>query len=420
MTQNIPQKTKLIMVILALFMPAFFVLPLVIWGGNTTPPTINKELQAARLAPVGVLTVGKVADNTAVATAPAPADATPAVAAVDSAPAFDAAGTYKTVCSACHDNLPNAPKPSDTAAWQARLDKAGSLDALVKNGIQGTAGGMPPKGGSALDDGQFHDMVVYMLDHAKVAHGAAPAPADNAAAPAPADSAAAPADNAAAPTPADSAPAVAAAPAFDAAGTYKASCAACHDNLPNAPKPSDTAGWQARLDKAGSLDALVKSGIQGTAGGMPPKGGSALDDAQFHDMVVYMLDQAKVSHGAAPAPADNAAAPADSAAAPADNAAAPAPADSAPAVAAAPAFDAAGTYKASCAACHDNLPNAPKPSDTAAWQARLDKAGSLDALVKSGIQGTAGGMPPRGGSALNDAQFHDMVVYMLDHAKVAH
>ena len=287
MTQNIPQKTKLIMVILALFMPAFFVLPLVIWGGNTTPPTINKELQAARLAPVGVLTVGKPAGDTA-------------VAAADSAPAFDAAGTYKTVCSACHDNLPNAPKPSDTAAWQARLDKAGGLDALVKSGIQGTAGGMPPKGGSTLDDAQFHDMVIYMLDHAKVAHGAAPAatpaPADNAAAPAPAADAAAPADNAAAPAPADSAPAVAAAPAFDAAGTYKTVCSACHDNLPNAPKPSDTAAWQARLDKAGSLDALVKNGIQGTAGGMPPKGGSALDDAQFHDMVVYMLDQAKVAH----------------------------------------------------------------------------------------------------------------------------
>ena len=289
MTQNIPQKTKLIMVILALFMPAFFVLPLVIWGGNTTPPTIHKELQAARLAPVGVLTVGKPAGDTA-------------VAAADSAPAFDAAGTYKTVCSACHDNLPNAPKPSDTAAWQARLDKAGSLDALVKSGIQGTAGGMPPKGGSTLDDTQFHDMVIYMLDHAKVAHGAAPAdnaaaPADNAAASA--DNTAAPADNAAAPAPADSTPAVAAAstaPAFDAAGTYKTVCSACHDNLPNAPKPSDTAAWQARLDKAGSLDALVKNGIQGTAGGMPPKGGSALDDAQFHDMVVYMLDQAKVAH----------------------------------------------------------------------------------------------------------------------------
>lgn len=289
MTQNIPQKTKLIMVILALFMPAFFVLPLVIWGGNTTPPTINKELQAARLAPVGVLTVGKPAGDTA-------------VAAADSAPAFDAAGTYKTVCSACHDNLPNAPKPSDTAAWQARLDKAGGLDALVKSGIQGTAGGMPPKGGSTLDDTQFHDMVIYMLDHAKVAHGAAPAdnaaaPADNAAASA--DNTAAPADNAAAPAPADSTPAVAAAstaPAFDAAGTYKTVCSACHDNLPNAPKPSDTAAWQARLDKAGSLDALVKNGIQGTAGGMPPKGGSALDDAQFHDMVVYMLDQAKVAH----------------------------------------------------------------------------------------------------------------------------
>ena len=157
MTQNIPQKTKLIMVILALFMPAFLVLPLVIWGGDTAPPAINKDLQAARLVPVGELTVGKPASDTA-------------VAAADNAPAFDAAGTYKTVCAACHDNLPNAPKPNDTAAWQARLDKAGSLDALVKNGIQGTAGGMPPKGGSALNDAQFHDMVVYMLDHAKVAH----------------------------------------------------------------------------------------------------------------------------------------------------------------------------------------------------------------------------------------------------------
>ena len=184
MTQNIPQKTKLIMVILALFMPAFLVLPLVIWGGDTTPPAINKDLQAARLAPVGVLTVGKPAGDTAVAAAdtapadsaaapadnaaaPTPADSAPAVAA---APAFDAAGTYKASCAACHDNLPNAPKPSDTAGWQARLDKAGSLDALVKSGIQGTAGGMPPKGGSALDDAQFHDMVVYMLDQAKVAH----------------------------------------------------------------------------------------------------------------------------------------------------------------------------------------------------------------------------------------------------------
>ena len=157
MTQNIPQKTKLIMVILALFMPAFLVLPLAIWGGDTTPPTINKDLQAVRLAPVGELTVGKPATDAA-------------VAAADSAPAFDAAGTYKASCAACHDNLPNAPKPSDTAAWQARLDKAGSLDALVKSGIQGTAGGMPPKGGSALDDAQFHDMVVYMLDQAKVAH----------------------------------------------------------------------------------------------------------------------------------------------------------------------------------------------------------------------------------------------------------
>ncbi|WP_298643843.1 c-type cytochrome [uncultured Cardiobacterium sp.] len=160
MTQNIPQQTKFIMVILALFMPAFFILPLVIWGGGSTPPAINKNLQAARLAPVGVLTVGAIttADDSGLAgAAGAPA-------------AFDTRAEYDKICAACHGSgLLNAPKLGDTAAWQAHLDKAGGLDALVKSGIQGI-GGMPAKGGSAISDEQFHDMVVFMLDKAGVAH----------------------------------------------------------------------------------------------------------------------------------------------------------------------------------------------------------------------------------------------------------
>ena len=45
-----PAKTKLIMIILALFMPVFLVLPFVFWGGSNDEITINKKMQVERLA----------------------------------------------------------------------------------------------------------------------------------------------------------------------------------------------------------------------------------------------------------------------------------------------------------------------------------------------------------------------------------
>ncbi|MDO4643427.1 MAG: c-type cytochrome [Cardiobacteriaceae bacterium] len=154
--ENIPQKTKIIMVIAALFMPAFLILPFFFWGGSSETISIDRKvIQAKRLAPVGQLTIGA---------------AVPALAATATAAVFDAKSEYDKVCSACHaSRLLNAPKFGDTAAWQARLDKHGSLDALVKQAIQGV-GGMPPKGGSSISDEQFHDMVIFMLDNAKVSH----------------------------------------------------------------------------------------------------------------------------------------------------------------------------------------------------------------------------------------------------------
>lgn len=155
---DIPQKTKLIMTTLALFMPVFLVLPFFFWGGEEDNLNIDKELQAIRLAPVGQLTVG-----TPVVTASA--DATAATAT-----AFDAQSEYDKVCAACHTSgVLNAPKLGDTAAWQARLNDRGGLDGLVKQAIQGV-GGMPPKGGSTISDVQFHEMVLFMLDNAKVPH----------------------------------------------------------------------------------------------------------------------------------------------------------------------------------------------------------------------------------------------------------
>src|SRR5690606_2940196 len=49
-------------------------------------------------------------------------------------------------CGACHNaGVLGAPKSGDTAAWQARADKAGGIDGLLKHAIAGI-NAMPPKG----------------------------------------------------------------------------------------------------------------------------------------------------------------------------------------------------------------------------------------------------------------------------------
>ena len=279
---DIPQKTKIIMTIAALFMPVFLILPFFFWGGEDDSITIDKELQASRLAPVGQLTVG----------APAPAGGAAVADAGSSAPAFDAKGEYDKICAACHGSgLMGAPKFGDTAAWQARLGKHGSLDALVKQGIQGL-GSMPPKGGAGISDEQFHDVVVYLLENANIPQGGS-----GAAAPAAGDSsAAAPAAEAKTEVAAAGGASAPRDPNFNPQGEYDKLCATCHAiGLMNAPKLGDSAAWKERLDKAGGLDGLVQQGIKGI-NAMPPKGGSTVNDDQFHDLVVFFLDKSDVAH----------------------------------------------------------------------------------------------------------------------------
>jgi len=49
-------------------------------------------------------------------------------------------------CGACHTaGVLDAPKIGDTAAWQARADKAGGLDGILATAISGV-NAMPPKG----------------------------------------------------------------------------------------------------------------------------------------------------------------------------------------------------------------------------------------------------------------------------------
>jgi len=74
-----------------------------------------------------------------------------------------------------------------------------------------------------------------------------------------------------------------------AADLYTA-CAACHDSgVLNAPKLGDKAGWSARVAKG--TEALYSAALNGTANGMPPKGGRAdYSDDDIKKVVDYMLE----------------------------------------------------------------------------------------------------------------------------------
>ncbi len=115
---------------------------------GTSPVVLQKTTE--RLAPIGQV-------YTDASQLPAPAK--PAVE-VARAPA----DILQTVCGACHGaGVLNAPKTGDKAAWDARLQAAGGLDALVASAIAGK-GAMPARGGDAgLTDQQVRATVELML-----------------------------------------------------------------------------------------------------------------------------------------------------------------------------------------------------------------------------------------------------------------
>lgn len=82
----------------------------------------------------------------------ASAEAAPASAEAASAPAAPASAgrsgedVYKTSCIACHAaGVAGAPLTGDAAAWQARYDAEGGIDALIAISKAGK-GAMPPMG----------------------------------------------------------------------------------------------------------------------------------------------------------------------------------------------------------------------------------------------------------------------------------
>jgi cytochrome c len=73
---------------------------------------------------------------------------------------------------------------------------------------------------------------------------------------------------------------------FNPQVAYANDCAMCHDNGV-APKAGDKIGWAPFLEKG--LPQLLKNATEGTDNGMPPKGGSSINDEEFKQVINYML-----------------------------------------------------------------------------------------------------------------------------------
>ncbi len=114
-----------------------------------------QQVVADRIAPAGDITIGE-----------APALA---VAAVEDV-VLPGDEVYNSSCGACHTaGVAGAPKVGDAAGWADRIAQGiETLYANAINGIQGSAGIMPAKGGNAsLSDGSVQAAVDYMIEQSQ-------------------------------------------------------------------------------------------------------------------------------------------------------------------------------------------------------------------------------------------------------------
>jgi len=87
------------------------------------------------------------------------------IAVAASPPGRDGQQIYQAACVACHDaGVAGAPKLGDKGQWAKRIAKGlDTLYASAVNGVQGSAGAMPAKGGNpALSNAEVRAAVDYM------------------------------------------------------------------------------------------------------------------------------------------------------------------------------------------------------------------------------------------------------------------
>ena len=148
--------------LIALSVVLFVLATIVVSGSNINKkdPAADKAV-AARIKPVGEVSVGMI-DNV-MPSANANQDG-------KAAPAGGGKAAYDTTCAACHTaGVAGAPKLGDKAAWKDRIAKGeAALTTNAIKGFQGKAGFMPPKGGNAaMKDEDVKAAVQYMVEKSK-------------------------------------------------------------------------------------------------------------------------------------------------------------------------------------------------------------------------------------------------------------
>lgn len=116
----------------------------------------NRDDIRARVQKVGALnidnSVEKSDNQTSAAAKQAPSNASPA-------------DHYQAKCFACHGTgAAGAPILGDKAAWKPRI--ANGFDTINQNARNGI-GGMPPRGGTTLDDNAITAIVEYMIENSQ-------------------------------------------------------------------------------------------------------------------------------------------------------------------------------------------------------------------------------------------------------------
>jgi cytochrome c5 len=92
------------------------------------------------------------------------------IAVAASPPGRDGQQVYQAGCIACHDaGIAGAPKLGDKGQWAKRIAKGvDTLYASAVNGVQGSGGAMPPKGGNlALSNAEVKAAVDYIVARSK-------------------------------------------------------------------------------------------------------------------------------------------------------------------------------------------------------------------------------------------------------------
>ncbi len=126
---------------------------------RSAPPATGSSV-AERIKPVGQLSVASAETQrepvkNAVAAPP---------------PGRDGQQVYQATCVVCHGaGIAGAPKVADKGQWAKRIAKGvGTLYASAVNGVQGSAGAMPAKGGNpALSNAEVKAAVDYMVAQSK-------------------------------------------------------------------------------------------------------------------------------------------------------------------------------------------------------------------------------------------------------------